>query len=109
MYWQHPIWRLQQKKEEAKCEFFERGGKKEIDQCHEPFDKNLDFESIYGGPGKKWPKSYMFCSRFSVITLPWHRLFMEQMEDELGEALPHWDWIVDKDVPDLWEEIRAPM
>ena len=31
------------------------------------------------------------------------------MEDELGEALPYWDWTEDKDVPDLWEEIRAPL
>ena len=42
--------------------------------------------------------------------LPWHRLFIAQMEEELGEALPYWDWTVDKDVPDLWEEdIKAPM
>ena len=34
---------------------------------------------------------------------------MVQMEDEPGEALPYWDWTEDKDVPDLWEEIRLPM
>ena len=34
---------------------------------------------------------------------------MAQMEEELGEALPYWDWTEDKEVPDLWEEIKAPM
>ena len=43
------------------------------------------------------------------LFLPWHRLYMAQMEEELGEALPYWDWTEDKEVPDLWEEIKAPM
>ena len=53
----------------------------------------VDIASIYGGE----------------YEIPWRRLFMVQMEDELGEALPYWDWTEDKDVPDLWEEIRTPM
>ena len=34
---------------------------------------------------------------------------MAQMEDELGEALPYWDWTEDAEIPDLWEGIRAPI
>ena len=41
--------------------------------------------------------------------LPWHRLLLANMEELLGEPLPYWDWTEDKDVPDLWEEIRAPL
>lgn len=41
--------------------------------------------------------------------LPWHRLFMVQMEEELGEALPFWDWTEDGVVPSLWEGIQAPI
>ena len=41
--------------------------------------------------------------------LNWHRLFIAHVEDELGEALPYWDWTVDRKVPDLWEGIKAPL
>ena len=41
--------------------------------------------------------------------LPWHRLFMVHMEEELGEALPYWDWTEDGVVPALWEGIQAPI
>jgi len=41
--------------------------------------------------------------------LPWHRLFMVHMEEELGEALPYWDWTEDGGVPSLWEDIQAPI
>ena len=34
---------------------------------------------------------------------------MAKMEDELGEALPYWDWTEDGEIPDLWEDIRAPI
>ena len=34
---------------------------------------------------------------------------MAQMEDELGEALPFWDWTEDGEIPDLWEGIKAPI
>ena len=41
--------------------------------------------------------------------LPWHRLFMVHMEEELGEALPYWDWTEDRDVPSLWAGIQGPI
>ena len=41
--------------------------------------------------------------------LPWHRIFMVHMEEELGEALPYWDWTEDGGVPSLWEGIQAPI
>ena len=44
-----------------------------------------------------------------VNFLPWHRLFMVHMEEELGEALPYWDWTEDGGVPSLWESIQAPI
>ena len=56
-----------------------------------------------------------FCCPHSYPTfLPWHRLFMAQMEEELGEALPYWDWTENPKLPKLWEhskefKIRAPI
>ena len=41
--------------------------------------------------------------------LPWHRLYMAQMEEELGEPLPYWDWTANNTVPDLWEGMEVPM
>ena len=41
--------------------------------------------------------------------LPWHRLFMVHMEEELGDALPYWDWTEEGEVPSLWESIKAPI
>ena len=41
--------------------------------------------------------------------LPWHRLFMVHMEEELGHALPYWDWTEEGKVPPLWESIKAPI
>ena len=34
---------------------------------------------------------------------------MVQMEEELGEPIPYWDWTEDKELPDLWEGINAPL
>ena len=34
---------------------------------------------------------------------------MVHMEEELGEALPYWDWTEDGTVPSLWEDIQAPI
>ena len=34
---------------------------------------------------------------------------MVHMEEELGEALPYWDWTEDGGVPSLWEGIQAPI
>ena len=73
-------------------------------------EKNVDFCNERGELDGSISYDYIYTyTIYSIDTLPWQRLFMVQMEDELGEALPYWDWTVDKDVPDLWEEIRAPM
>ena len=32
---------------------------------------------------------------------------MAQMEEELGEPLPYWDWTEDPEIPDLWERTRV--
>ena len=74
----------------------------------------LDLGNVHGAPLHQiCPNSPngMCCIHNQEVELflPWHRLYMAQMEEELGEALPFWDWTVDKDVPDLWEEIKAPM
>ena len=45
-------------------------------------------------------------SIFQLLT--WHRLFMVNMEDMLGEALPYWDWTEDNKIPELWEDIKVP-
>ena len=50
-----------------------------------------------------------YCCQHDVLMLPWHRLYMIQMEDELGEPLPYWDWTEDDQLPDLWEGIKAPI
>ena len=34
---------------------------------------------------------------------------MVHMEDELGEALPYWDWTEDRDEPSLWRGIQGPI
>eukprot|EP00092_Neocalanus_flemingeri_P086636 GFUD01109222.1.p1 GENE.GFUD01109222.1~~GFUD01109222.1.p1 ORF type:complete len:672 (-),score=125.72 GFUD01109222.1:84-1829(-) len=51
----------------------------------------------------------MCCPHNTTDFLPWHRLFMVQMEEVLGEALPYWDWTEDGSVPHLWEKIAAPI
>ena len=38
--------------------------------------------------------------------MPWHRLYMAQMEEELGEPLPYWDWTENQEIPDLWKNIK---
>ena len=71
-----------------------------------------DLGNFHGGPaGVVCPESeFGYCCPHGTATfLPWHRLFVAQMEDELGEALPYWDWTEDREIPDLWEEIRAPI
>ena len=34
---------------------------------------------------------------------------MVQMEEELGEALPYWDWTEDAELPRFWSEIESPI
>ena len=39
----------------------------------------------------------------SSMFLPWHRLYVVQMEAALGEPIPYWDWTVGPPaVPDFW-------
>ena len=49
------------------------------------------------------------CPHGETTFLPWHRLYMVQMEEVLGQALPYWDWTEDGQVPQLWEDVRAPI
>ena len=66
--------------------------------------------NLHGGPPTICPDTKNgFCCSHDALLLPWHRLYMVQMEEELGEALPYWDWTEDEEVPDLWEGIRAPI
>ena len=72
----------------------------------------VDLANFHGEPADICPDAphSMCCPHRTQLTfLPWHRLLMAQMEDELGEALPYWDWTVDGEIPDLWEGIRAPI
>ena len=66
--------------------------------------------NFHGGPPTICPETILgHCCSHGPLLLPWHRLYMAQMEEELGEALPYWDWTEDAEVPDLWEGIRAPI
>ena len=49
------------------------------------------------------------CPHGTNAFLPWHRLFMVHMEEELGTAPPYWDWTEEGEVPSLWESIKAPI
>ena len=49
------------------------------------------------------------CPHGTPDFLPWHRLYMVQMEEALGEPLPYWDWTRDSQLPSLWEGVRAPI
>eukprot|EP00092_Neocalanus_flemingeri_P017752 GFUD01019208.1.p1 GENE.GFUD01019208.1~~GFUD01019208.1.p1 ORF type:complete len:705 (+),score=131.50 GFUD01019208.1:272-2116(+) len=66
--------------------------------------------NFHGEPTTPGRCSGIICSPHgSLDFLPWHRLFMVQMEEVLGEALPYWDWTEDGSVPHLWESIAAPI
>ena len=67
----------------------------------------VDLANFHGGPPNIC--NGVCCPHGHPTFLPWHRLYMAQMEDELGEALPYWDWTEDVGIPDLWEGIRAPI
>jgi len=45
------------------------------------------------------------CPHGTIDFLPWHRLYMVQMEETLGEALPFYDWTETSNIPGLWEDI----
>ena len=61
----------------------------------------------HGAPASDCGKE--FCCMHKKTFLPWHRIYLHKFEEELGEPLPYWDWTVDKEVPDLWEGIKAPL
>ena len=67
----------------------------------------IDLANFHGGPPNIC--NGICCPHGHPTFLPWHRLYMAQMEDELGEPLPYWDWTEDAGIPDLWEGIRAPI
>ena len=77
----------------------------------------VELGNIHGGPkeanvcpGLTEKEDAGGCCRHDTRNfLNWHRIFIAHMEDELGEALPYWDWTVDRTVPDLWEGIKAPL
>jgi hypothetical protein len=71
-----------------------------------------DLGNFHGSPGivcgtARRPASC--CPHGTTAFLPWHRLYMVQMEETLGEALPYWDWTEDGSLPGLWEGVRAPI
>ena len=71
--------------------------------------KYQEIGNIHGAPPTMCPNMPEgVCCAHDLLMLPWHRLHMVQMEEELGEPLPYWDWTEDKEVPDLWEGINAP-
>ena len=62
-------------------------------------ERYVEVAKIHGAPYKEsCPEGYLgMCCRHGGFDgawslLPWHRLFMAQIEEELGEALPYWDW-----------------
>jgi len=46
-------------------------------------------------------------ANLTMMFLPWHRLYLVQMEEILGEPIPYWDWTAEVSVPDFWPS--APM
>ena len=73
--------------------------------------KFVDLSNFHGHPSTICPSAPdgVCCPHKVPSFLPWHRLYMAQMEEELGEALPYWDWTKDSEVPSLWSEAKAPM
>ena len=72
----------------------------------------VEIANFHGGPptGVCPGKKHGFCCDHDPLLFPWHRLFMVQMEEELGEPIPYWDWTEDdSEVPDLWLGIKAPI
>ena len=73
----------------------------------------VEIANFHGGPPLICPEktdNNQFCCEHGHLLLPWHRLFVVQMEEELGEPIPYWDWTEDNsEVPDLWLDIKAPI
>ena len=73
--------------------------------------KFVNLSNFHGYPPNVCPdlRQHVCCPHNGPTFLPWHRLFMVQMEEELGEALPYWDWTEDAELPRFWSEIEAPI
>ena len=72
-------------------------------------DKFQDIANFHGEPFTICPPQSCCPHGSDAKTLPWHRLFVATMEEELGEPLPYWDWTEDTTIPDLWDGITAPI
>ena len=68
--------------------------------------KFVNLSNFHGYPPNVCPdlRQQVCCPHNGPTFLPWHRLFMVQMEEELGEALPYWDWTEDAELPRFWSE-----
>ena len=73
--------------------------------------KFVNLSNFHGHPPTICPSAPdgVCCPHKVPAFLPWHRLYVAQMEEELGEALPYWDWTKDAELPGLWSERPAPM
>ena len=76
--------------------------------------KYVNISNFHGYPPTICPPlgpGHVCCQHHVPVFLPWHRLYMAHMEEELGEALPYWDWTSDAELPGLWSpsEIKAPI
>ena len=68
-----------------------------------------DLANFHGEPKGICPEGERggFCCPHGVNAfLAWHRLYIVQMEEELGEPVPYWDWTKDAELPDLWNNIK---
>ena len=89
--------------------------KKEIERLRQKLKlsiKNLKFHELANFHGAPLdicePYNKPCCSHGDPTFLPWHRLYLVNMEEMLDEALPYWDWTEDTQIPQLWENIRVP-
>ena len=76
----------------------------------------VDLANFHGAPTTICETTLFFqtvgvvcCPHGVSVFLPWHRLYMVQMEEELGMALPFWDWTMTDHQPNLWSDIDAPI
>ena len=67
-----------------------------------------DLANFHGAPTDICEGVDTCCPHGDSTFLPWHRLYMVNMEEMLDEALPYWDWTEDTHIPQLWENIIVP-
>ena len=67
-----------------------------------------DLANYHGAPADICEGVDICCPHGASTFLPWHRLYMVNMEEMLEEALPYWDWTEDTQIPQLWEDIMVP-